>query len=57
MTEFFLQNGIRSANVHTGSTGAPRARSLEKLRDGEIDVVFAVDIFNEASTFPPSTRS
>jgi len=39
MTEFFAEHGIRSANVHTGPTGAPRARSLEMLRDGELDVV------------------
>ena len=37
---------------NTGLAGAPRARSLEELRDGNLDVIFAVDIFNEGVDLP-----
>ncbi len=43
---------IRAAAVHSGEGTAPRARSLEKLRDSELDVIFAVDIFNEGVDLP-----
>ena len=37
---------------NTGLAGAPRARSLEELRDGNLNVIFAVDIFNEGVDLP-----
>jgi len=52
MADFFRRRGIRAAAVHTGELSAPRARSLEQLRDGELDVIFAVDIFNEGVDLP-----
>ena len=52
MTEFFQQRGIRCASVHSGPTSAPRQESIEELRDGELDVVFSVDIFNEGLDVP-----
>jgi len=52
MAQFFCEHGVRAVAVHSGPTSAPRARSLEKLRDGEIDIVFAVDLFNEGVDLP-----
>ena len=52
MAEFFIREGLRAAAVHSGPNSAPRATSLEKLRDGELDVVFAVDMFNEGVDVP-----
>jgi superfamily II DNA or RNA helicase/diadenosine tetraphosphate (Ap4A) HIT family hydrolase/HKD family nuclease/SOS-response transcriptional repressor LexA len=52
MAEFFRANGIRAAAVHSNPTSAPRHESLEQLRDGDLDVVFAVDLFNEGLDAP-----
>jgi superfamily II DNA or RNA helicase/diadenosine tetraphosphate (Ap4A) HIT family hydrolase/HKD family nuclease len=52
MAAFFSEQGIRSAAVHSGPQTAPRASSLKKLADGELDVVFAVDMFNEGVDLP-----
>jgi superfamily II DNA or RNA helicase/HKD family nuclease/diadenosine tetraphosphate (Ap4A) HIT family hydrolase len=52
MAEFFRNAGLRVASVHSGASSDPRAGSLERLRAGEIDVAFAVDMFNEGVDVP-----
>jgi hypothetical protein len=52
MRDYFVSRGVRSASVHTGPMADPRAQSLEKLAAREIDVLFAVDIFNEGLDLP-----
>ncbi len=52
MADFFRGAGLRVASVHSGASSDPRAGSLEKLRAGEIDVAFAVDMFNEGVDVP-----
>ncbi|WP_404292128.1 DUF3427 domain-containing protein [Microvirga sp. RSM25] len=52
MAEFFDQEGIRAAAVHSGPKSAPRATSLSQLEAGELDVIFAVDMFNEGVDVP-----
>jgi superfamily II DNA or RNA helicase/diadenosine tetraphosphate (Ap4A) HIT family hydrolase len=52
MAEYFRGVGKRVAAVHSGSESDPRARSLEGLERGELDVVFAVDMFNEGLDIP-----
>lgn len=52
MAAFFVRQGVRAVAVHAGANSAPRATSLERLRDGELDVVFAVDMFNEGVDVP-----
>ena len=52
MARFVNARGVRSVAVHSGAESAPRARSLERLRDGELDVVFTVDMFNEGVDVP-----
>src|SRR5262245_61572840 len=47
MATFFRESGIKAAAVHSGEDSAPRALSLERLEDGELDVVFAVTMLNE----------
>src|SRR5690606_22898913 len=42
----------RAVAVHSGESSAPRAHSLELLEAGELDVVFAVDMFNEGVDLP-----
>jgi len=47
MAKFFADAGVRSAAVHSGTGSAPRSESLERLERGELEVLFAVDMFNE----------
>lgn len=52
MAEFFNARGVRSVAVHAGNESAPRATSLQHLAEGEIDVIFSVDMFNEGVDVP-----
>ena len=52
MADFLRRNGKRVAAVHSGPTSDPRTLSLERLQAGELDVVCAVDMFNEGVDLP-----
>jgi superfamily II DNA or RNA helicase/HKD family nuclease len=53
MRDFFRAGGARVAAVHSDArTTDPRSTSLEALAAGELDVVFAVDMFNEGVDLP-----
>ena len=52
MTKFFLEQGLRAVAVHSGETSAPRTSSLQALAAGELDIIFAVDMFNEGVDVP-----
>jgi superfamily II DNA or RNA helicase/diadenosine tetraphosphate (Ap4A) HIT family hydrolase len=52
MSEFFRKAGLRAVAVHSGQSSAPRAHSLEQLQNGDLDIVFAVDMFNEGVDLP-----
>jgi hypothetical protein len=52
MTEFFRDAGVEAVSVHSGASSAPRAESLDRLERGELQVVFAVDMFNEGVDLP-----
>lgn len=52
MVEFFRARGLRAVAVHSGEGSAPRASSLLSLGRGELDILFAVDMFNEGVDVP-----
>jgi superfamily II DNA or RNA helicase/HKD family nuclease len=52
MAEYFRDSGVRAVAVHSGPTSAPRALSLEQLEAGGLEVIFAVDMFNEGVDLP-----
>lgn len=52
MAVFFRARGLRAVAVHSGEGSAPRASSLVALGKGEIDILFAVDMFNEGVDVP-----
>lgn len=51
MASQFQKAGISSAAVYAGSA-LGRAQALEQLRDGQLSVVFSVDLFNEGVDLP-----
>ena len=55
MAKEFCQRGIASAAVYSGENGAyaeERNEAIRKLKNGEIRVIFSVDMFNEGWEFP-----
>lgn len=52
MASFFTSRGKRAVAVHSGPSSAPRTQSLERLQAGDLDVVCAVDMFNEGVDLP-----
>ena len=52
MADFAQARGLRAVAVHAGNTSAPRASALKALEDGDLDIVFAVDMFNEGVDVP-----
>jgi superfamily II DNA or RNA helicase len=52
MAAFFKEQGLRAVAVHSGETSAPRAQSLEDLSAGKLQVICAVDVFNEGLDLP-----
>ena len=52
MKEYFLAEGIEAAAVHSGTDSDPRTTSLERLAAGDLQIVFAVDMFNEGVDIP-----
>lgn len=52
MAEFFTERGVACVAVHSGPTSAPRRHSLDQLGEGVLEVLFAVDLFNEGLDVP-----
>lgn len=52
MAAFARARGLRAVAVHSGETSAPRASALKALEEGDLDIVFAVDMFNEGVDVP-----
>jgi superfamily II DNA or RNA helicase/diadenosine tetraphosphate (Ap4A) HIT family hydrolase len=52
MAAFFRRRGKRAQAVHSGPTSAPRAKSLRELESGALEIVCAVDVFNEGLDVP-----
>lgn len=52
MAEFFSQRGLLSVAVSSETIDPDREAAMRKLADGEIKVVFSVDLFNEGVDVP-----
>ena len=54
MTEAFISAGIPAASVHTGEGPytEDRKTAVQKLVNGELSILFVVDIFNEGVDVP-----
>lgn len=51
MADYFTRQGVRSASVHSDSE-TRRNEALSLLKNGELDVIFSVDLFNEGIDLP-----
>ena len=52
MADFFRRKGRTAVAVHSGKTSAPRSQSLRDLEAGSIEIICAVDVFNEGLDVP-----
>lgn len=52
MADYFRRQGYRAVAVHSGPGSAPRTTSLAQLGRSELDILFAVDMFNEGVDVP-----
>ncbi|MFF3332288.1 DUF3427 domain-containing protein [Streptomyces sp. NPDC002888] len=52
MAEQFLEVGIKAAALDSDSSPAERARTLDDLKLGRVQVIFSVDLFNEGLDIP-----
>lgn len=52
MARHFAERGISAVAVHASEGSAPRHESLDALARGDVQVVFAVDLFNEGIDVP-----
>ena len=52
MADFFTHAGVEAVAVHSGPGSASRIDSLDRLRSGDLSVIFTVDIFNEGVDVP-----
>ena len=52
MAEFFRKAGFRSVALDSESPTGVRAQALADLRDGKLQVIFSVDLFNEGLDIP-----
>jgi len=51
MADYFVKNGVKAAAVHNGSH-LQRNEALTLLKNGQISIVFSVDLFNEGVDLP-----
>ncbi|MGL4873123.1 MAG: DEAD/DEAH box helicase family protein [Clostridium sp.] len=50
MAKYFNENGVKACAVYSNADGEnslERREAIEKIKDGEIKVIFSVDMFNE----------
>ncbi|GAQ65590.1 ATP-dependent RNA helicase SrmB [Streptomyces scabiei] len=52
MADVFRKSGFQAVALDSDSSAADRAQALTDLRDGKIQVIFSVDLFNEGLDIP-----
>ncbi|MFF9903250.1 DUF3427 domain-containing protein [Streptomyces olivaceus] len=52
MADFFRKAGLRAVALDSDSPADVRAKALEDLKKGELQVLFSVDLFNEGLDIP-----
>ncbi|MFD0048951.1 DEAD/DEAH box helicase family protein [Actinomycetes bacterium NPDC127524] len=52
LSSFFNRNGYKTASLHSKQMEISRKQAIRQLEDGELDVIFTVDLFNEGVDIP-----
>ncbi|MFZ3588896.1 DEAD/DEAH box helicase family protein [Bacillus sp. DJP31] len=51
LSDYFTEHGYRSISLHSRSD-IPRENAIQQLDQGELDIIFTVDLFNEGVDIP-----
>lgn len=52
LAQYFQTRGVRCVCLHGGSAPSLRAKTIQQLTDGELHLLFTVDLFNEGVDIP-----
>ncbi|MFS0724674.1 DEAD/DEAH box helicase family protein [Paenibacillus sp. 1P07SE] len=52
LASYFEEQGVRSLSLHSGTVGITRQEAIRQLAEGELEVIFTVDLFNEGVDIP-----
>ncbi len=52
MNKFFKEKGVKTVVLTGNNTNEKRKKEIQNLKDGKIDTIFVVDIFNEGIDIP-----
>jgi superfamily II DNA or RNA helicase len=52
LAEYFESKGFRAISLNSGTKDYSRSEAISLLENGEIDVIFTVDLFNEGVDIP-----
>lgn len=50
--EYFRAQGVNVLSLHSRTTEMSREEAIRRLAEGELDIVFTVDLFNEGTDIP-----
>ncbi|MDP4552960.1 DEAD/DEAH box helicase family protein [Alkalihalobacillus macyae] len=53
LTEYFNEKGYTAISLHSKSWDYSRKEAIDALTNGDIDIIFTVDLFNEGVDIPP----
>jgi superfamily II DNA or RNA helicase/HKD family nuclease len=52
LSSFFNRHGYQTVSLHSQQVGITRKAAIEQLTNGELDIIFTVDLFNEGVDIP-----
>jgi len=53
LSSFFNNQGYKTVSLHSQQKEVGRAEVIKMLEEGELDIIFTVDLFNEGVDIPP----
>lgn len=52
LSDYFNRNGYRTVSLHSQQIDVGRKETIQQLSNGDLDVIFTVDLFNEGVDIP-----
>jgi superfamily II DNA or RNA helicase/HKD family nuclease len=52
LADYFKEQGVRALSLHSRTTEMSRPEAIRALTEGELDIIFTVDLFNEGVDIP-----
>lgn len=52
LADYFEERGVAVVSLHSGTIGMKRSEAIDSLAKGSLEIIFAVDLFNEGVDIP-----